>query len=104
MEDEDDAEAPKELLNLIDRHEMRSQPNIESPLEVSLETESEIEVVFIGAKLDRDLNNQLITLLNGSKDVFFSWSYEEMSGLNTESSATTTRMQACETKIETHES
>lgn len=51
-EDEDDGEAtPKELLDLLDRKERRSHPNIASPLEVSLETESERNVVF-GANLD----------------------------------------------------
>lgn len=51
-EDEDDVEvAPKELLDLIDRHERRSQQNIDSPLEVNLGTKSEPRVEFIGAKL-----------------------------------------------------
>lgn len=60
--DKDDVEvAPKELLDLIDRYERRSQPNIDLPLEVNLGTESEPRVVFVGTKLERELKNQLIT-------------------------------------------
>lgn len=84
VEDEDDVEgAPKEILDLVDRHERKSQPNIDSPLEVNLGTESEPKMVSVGAKLNRDLKNQIITLLNEFKDVF-AWSYEDMPGLNTD--------------------
>lgn len=61
VEDADDVEAaPKDLLDLIDRHKRRYQPNIESPLEVNLNAESEPKVVFVGVKVSRDLKNQLI--------------------------------------------
>lgn len=51
-EGEDDVEtAPNELLDLIDKHERRSQLNIDLPLEVNLRIESEPGVVFVGAKL-----------------------------------------------------
>lgn len=54
VEEEDDAEAtPNELLNLIDRHERRSQPNIESLLEVNLGTNAEPKIVMVGSKLGR---------------------------------------------------
>lgn len=37
VEDEDDVKAaPKEFLDLVDRHERKSQTNIELPLEVNL--------------------------------------------------------------------
>lgn len=55
---------------------------IELPLEVNLDSESEPKVVFIGAKLDRDLKNQPVTLVNEFQDVF-AWSYQHMPGLNT---------------------
>lgn len=56
MEEEQDVKAaPKELIDLIDRHERRFQPNIKSPLEVNLRTESEPKVVFVGTKLNHDL-------------------------------------------------
>lgn len=58
-------------------HERKSQPNIDSPLEVNLGTESEPKIVSFGAQLNRDLNNQVIVLLNEFKDVF-TWSYEDM--------------------------
>lgn len=65
VEGEDDAEADFEkLLGVINRHERRSQPNIKSPLEMNLETEAEPKMVFVGAKLDRELKNQLIALVN----------------------------------------
>lgn len=40
-------------------------------------------IVFVGAKLDKDLREWSITLLNEFKDVF-AWSYEDMPGLNTD--------------------
>lgn len=84
VEDEDDAKAAsKGLLNLIDKHERRSLPNTESPLQVHLGTEGEHKIVFVSCKLDRDLKNQLIILLNEFKDVFV-WSYEITLGLNTD--------------------
>lgn len=57
-EGEDNVRATaKELFDLVDRHERRSQPNIGSPLEVYLGIESEPKVVFVNAKLERDLKN-----------------------------------------------
>lgn len=83
-EEENDVETTsKELLNLIDRHEKRSQSNIESPSKVDFGTESEPKVVFIRVKLYRDLKNQLITLLNGFKEIF-SWSSKDMPSLKTD--------------------
>lgn len=56
VEDEDDVKAAfTKLVDLIDRHKRRSQLNIVSPLEVNLGIEREPKVVFIGAKLNRDL-------------------------------------------------
>lgn len=93
-------------VDLTDRHEKRSQPNIESRLEVNLGTMSEPKVVFVGAKLDRNLKNRLITLVNVFKDIF-SWSYEDIPYLNSDScstsSATTTGMQTLEAKAKTYE-
>lgn len=82
-EGEDDIKAtPKEILNIVDRHERKSQPNVNSPLELNLGTGSDPKIVFVGPKLKRDLKNQMIVLLIEFKDVF-AWSYEDMSGLNT---------------------
>lgn len=56
IEGEDDAEvALKELLDIVDRHERRHQPNIDSPLKVNLGIEAKPKIVFVGAKLDRKL-------------------------------------------------
>lgn len=67
-EDGDDVgNLSKELLDLVERHEMRLYPNIDSPLEVNLETESEPKVVFVDAKLKRDLKNQIVTCLMDSR-------------------------------------
>lgn len=50
---QDDVEAaPKELLDLIDKHKRRCKPNIELILKVNLMTESEPIVVLVGPKLD----------------------------------------------------
>lgn len=49
-EDKNNVEtAPKELLDLIDIHGRRSQPNTKSLLEIILGIESEPKVVFVGA-------------------------------------------------------
>lgn len=81
---EDDVETPpEELLDLIDIHERRSKSKMDSSLEVNLKTESEPKIIFVDIKLNRDLKNQIITLLNKFKDVF-TWSYEDMPGLNTD--------------------
>lgn len=57
-EGEDDVEdTPKEILDMVNRHERKSLPNIDSPLEVNLGTESKLKVVFVGAMLERDLKN-----------------------------------------------
>lgn len=72
----------KALLGFINRHERRSQLKIELPLKVNIETESELKVVFVGAKLNRNLKNQLITLLNKFKEIF-TWSYKDMPNLIT---------------------
>lgn len=70
-EDEINAKtALKELIDLIDRHKRRSQPNSELPLEINLGSKSEPKVVFVGFKFDRNLKNQLITLFNEFKDFF----------------------------------
>lgn len=56
VEDQDDAEpTTKELLDLFERHERRSLPNIESALEVNLGTKAEPKIVMVGSKLDRQL-------------------------------------------------
>lgn len=84
VQDEDNVEAaPKELIDLIDRHEKRFQSNIESPLEVNLWTVSKKNVVLVSSKLDRDLRNWLVTLLNEFNNVF-AWSNEDMPSLNTD--------------------
>lgn len=50
---------------------------------VNLGIESKPKVVFAGVKLERNLKNQLINLLNEFKDVF-ALSYEDMPSLNTD--------------------
>lgn len=82
VKDEGDAKAASvELLDLVDRHEKRSSPNIESPIKVNLRTKIEPRIVFVGVKLER-FEHQLIALLNGFID-FLDWSYD-MPGLNTD--------------------
>lgn len=63
---------PKNSLIKIDRHKRISQLNIDSPLEVNLEIESEPKVMFVVAKLKRDLK-KMITMLHEFEDVF-TWS------------------------------
>lgn len=66
---EDDVEAaPKELLDIINRHEMRCQSNIKLPLKVNLGIEIESKIVFVGVKLDIYLKNQLIAMFDDFKD------------------------------------
>lgn len=81
MEEEDDIEAtPKELFDLIDRHERRSQSNIKSSLEANRDIENEPKVMFVGTKLNQNLKNKLITFLNEFKYVF-AWSQKDMPDL-----------------------
>lgn len=48
VEGEDDVEdTAKEILDPVDRHERKSQPNIDSPVEVNLGIETDPKVMFI---------------------------------------------------------
>lgn len=67
----------------------RSQPNIESPLEINLETKNEPKVVFVDSKLNQDLTNRMIYLLNDFTNEF-AWTYEYMPSLHTDISASFT--------------
>lgn len=55
---------PRNFLDLVNRHGKRSQPNIDLPLEVNLGTDAVLKVIKVGAKLDRELKDQLIAMLN----------------------------------------
>lgn len=61
VEDKDDAKtAPKDLLDLIDKYERRSQLNIKLPLEVNLGSKSEPKIILFELNWIKDLKIQLI--------------------------------------------
>lgn len=56
-------DCPKKPLDLVNRLERRSQPIMESPLEVNLGTKVEAKKVFVGAKLVRELKTSWLLYL-----------------------------------------
>lgn len=70
-----------ELLDLVNRHEERTQLNVEIPVDVDLGTNESHEW---SSELDLmgEMRNKMIALFIEYKNVFV-WSYEDMPGLNT---------------------
>lgn len=83
IEDEEDAEiSPKKLLEGVDRHERKFQPNIDLHLEVNLGIDLEPRFVAIGANLKGEVKYEMTALLNGTLTPF-PWSYANTSRLST---------------------
>ena len=82
-EEEEYDEIPKEVSRFLDAVESTIQP-YKDPLEtINLGSEEDPKEVKIGALLHPDVKSRLIELLKEYVDIF-SWSYQDMSGLDTD--------------------
>ena len=80
MEDDD---LPPDLLRLVERDEKQILPHQEITEVVNLGIEEERKKVKIGTTLSPAIRKELIDLLQDYNDVF-AWSYQDMSGLDTD--------------------
>src|SRR3954469_21258533 len=82
-ESEEDCEVPRELARLLKQEEKAIQPH-EEPIEViNLGSDEEKKEVIIGADLENSVKQRLIQMLQDYVEIF-TWSYEDMSGLDTD--------------------
>ena len=82
-EGEDDCEVPGELARLLLQEERAIQPHEEPVETVNLGTETDRKEVKIGANLELSVKQRLIQMLHDYVEIF-SWSYEDMPGLDTD--------------------
>ena len=80
-ESEEDCEVPGELTRLLQQEERTIQPHEEPVDTINLGTEEDKKEVKVGANLEPSIKESLIQLLHNYVKVF-SWSYEDMSGLD----------------------
>ncbi|KAI5438127.1 hypothetical protein KIW84_024028 [Lathyrus oleraceus] len=81
-EEDDVEEIPDEITHLLEHEEKIIHPLLENLETVNLGSEDCVREVKIGALLDESVKKGLIELLREYVDVF-SWSYEDMPGLDT---------------------
>ena len=80
---EEDYQIPGELARLLIQEEKAIQPH-EEPFEVvNLGTNTDRKEAKIGANLKSNVKNMLIQMLHDYVEIF-SWSYKDMSGLDTD--------------------
>ena len=82
-EEESDVEVSDELSRLLEQDEKTIQPFEEQIELVNLDSEDDVKEVKIGAWLCPDVKKGLTDLLREYLDVF-AWSYQDMSGLDSE--------------------
>ena len=80
-EGEEDCEVPWELSRLLQQEERTIQPHEEPVDTVKLGTEEDKKEVKVGANLEPSVKKRLTQLLHDYVEVF-SWSYEDMPGLD----------------------
>ena len=73
---------PLNLLRLVEQDERQILPHQEITKAINLGTEEERKEVKIGTTLSSAIRKELIDLLQDYNDVF-SWSYQDMPGLDT---------------------
>ncbi|KAI5444641.1 hypothetical protein KIW84_013060 [Lathyrus oleraceus] len=81
-EEDDVEEIPNEITRLLEHEEKIIQPHLEILETVNLGSEDCVREVKIGALLEKSVKKGLIELLREYVDVF-TWSYEDMPGLDT---------------------
>ena len=82
-EDMEDDDLPPDLLRLVAQDEKQILPHQEVTEAINLGTEKEKREVKIGTTLSPTTRKKLIDLLREYNDVF-TWSYQDMSGLDTD--------------------
>jgi hypothetical protein len=82
-EEDDVEEIPDEITRLLEHEEKIIQPHLEDLETVNLGSEDCECLVKIGALLEGSVKEDLISLLREYSDIF-AWSYEDMSGLDTD--------------------
>ena len=82
-EGEEDCEVPGELARLLQQEERTIQPHEELVDTVNLGTEEDKKEVKVCANQEPNIKKCLTQLLHDYVEVF-SWSYEDMPGLNTD--------------------
>ena len=82
-EEESNEEVSDELSRLLEHEGKAIQPFKEQIELVNLGSEDDVKEVKIGSRLCSDVKKGLIDLLREYSDVF-AWSYQDMSGLDSE--------------------
>ena len=82
-EGEEDCEVPGELARLLQQEERAIQPHEELLDTINLGTEEDKKEIRVGANLEPSVKERLIQLLHDYVEIF-AWSYEDMSGLDTD--------------------
>ena len=82
-ESEEDCEVPGEISRLLQQEERAIQPHEEPVETVNLGTEEDIKEVKIGANMELSVKQRFIQMLHEYVEIF-AWSYEDMSGLDTD--------------------
>ena len=82
-EGEEDCEVPGELVRLLQQEERAIQPHEEPVDTINLGTEEDRKEVKVGSNLEPSVKQRLIQILHDYVEVF-SWSYEDMPGLDTD--------------------
>ena len=80
---DEDCEVPGELARLIQQEERVILPHEELLETINLGTKEDRKEVKVGANLEPNVKERLVQLLNEYVEIF-SWSYEDMSGLDTD--------------------
>ena len=82
-EDMENDDLPPDLLRLVEQDERQILPHQEITKAVNLGTEEKRKEVKIGTTLSSATRKELMDLLHDYSDVF-AWSYQDMSGLDTD--------------------
>jgi len=80
---EEDCELPEELARLLKQEDRTITPYQEVIETVNIGTEDDKKEIKIGASLQAEVKEELISLLREYVDIF-AWSYQDMPGLDTD--------------------
>ena len=79
----EDCEVPGELARLLQQEERTILPHEEPFKTVNLGTEEDKKEVKVGVNLESSVKQRLVHMLHDYVEIF-SWSYKDMSGLDTD--------------------
>ena len=80
-EDEDSDDIPDEIARLLEQEEKTIQPHQEEIELINLGTEDKKREIKVGAALEEGVKKRIFQLLREYPDIF-TWSYEDMPGLD----------------------